>query len=631
MQRFGTGERPKRRPPRRTGLAVAKIAGEDTIPVRQPRRPNLNPSHVHSAIVTIETRQLLHRGRLIAMLVPVTAIVMGGRISAQTPDSTQFRCDGRIITAIDVNPQPPAIIGRDPSEFRRAVQRYLFQSGTTRERAIRPFILARIGQRCLDSRLPELARVVRAQPYLASATVRAVGDGANGVRLVVETVDEVPIILGGGIGSGGISSFKYGNSNIAGTGLSASGQWRQGRAYRDGFSLSMRQFGLFEQPLVAVIEAQRAPLGGTLSAGVTRPFLSDLQHIAWYAGASHDKTYRHFVRETGPALSLPITRDIWSVGAVARYTWRGAGAMIGPVATYERSRPGAQGVIASVGGLLPADTAILENRYAPYRTFRAGVAGGMRWLNYMQVQGFDALLAEQDVGRGFQIAGTVERGLGNFSATDQSSLLSLDLYTGAGTPRSFVALALRGEGLPEGRGESWSGGVVSGRMAWYLRPANRRTLEASLEFAGGWRERLPLQLSLGEARQGPRGYKGAPLAGGRRAVLRLEQRRTAFGAGRYVQWGTAVFGDVGNTWSGGVPFGETVTRASVGFGLLAAVPPRSRRMLRADVAVPVTGGAPKPWTVRVFAVDATRFFWRDPDDVSPARARAPASAIFGWP
>jgi hypothetical protein len=34
---------------------------------------------------------------------------------------------------------------------------------------------------------------------------------------------------------------------------------------------------------------------------------------------------------------------------------------------------------------------------------------------------------------------------------------------------------------------------------------------------------------------------------------------------------------------------------------------------------------------RVFAVDATRFFWRDPGDIAPVRAGAPASTIFGWP
>jgi hypothetical protein len=164
-----------------------------------------------------------------------------------------------------------------------------------------------------------------------------------------------------------------------------------------------------------------------------------------------------------------------------------------------------------------------------------------------------------------------------------------------------------------------------------LKPSDRNTIEASVEFAGGWRERLPLQVSLGDSRSGLRGYNGAAIAGGRRAVLRLEERQAAFATG-FAQWGWALFTDIGKTWSGDVPFGQTtVARASVGAGLLAAVPPKSRRMLRADLAVPVTGGAPKNWVVRVFAVDATRFFWRDPGDLSPVRAGAPASPIFGWP
>jgi len=558
--------------------------------------------------------------------------VLPGRVGAQTPDSSQFHCDGRLITAIEINPQPPAVIGRDPSAVRRAIQRFVFQSGTTRERAIRPFLLAHVGQRCSDSWLPELARVVRAQPYLAAVTVRAASDSADGVRLVVETTDEVPVIIGGGYTSRGFTNLKYGNSNIGGNGLLAAGQWRQGRAYRDGLGLSMRQFGLFDQPLVATFDAQRDPLGGHVTIGVTRPLLSDLEHIAWYVGGTHDNAYRSFVRPAGPALALPVTRDIWSAGTIARFAWRSAGVMIGPVATYERSRPSTDGVVASDSGLVAADTAIFKNRYTPYRTFRVGLAGGFRWLDYLHVQGFDALIGEQDVARGFQAAATIERGLGVANANDRSSLVSLDLYSGAGTPRSFVGLSLRGEELPAGGGDSWSAGVLSGRTAWYLKSSERGTFEASAEFAGGWRERLPLQLSLGDAGSGLRGYNGAAIAGGRRAVLRLEQRQAAFATRRFAQWGTAVFSDIGKTWSGDVPFGETtVARASVGVGLLAAVPPKSRRMLRADVAVPVTGGAPKRWVVRVFAVDATRFFWRDPSDLAPVRAGAPASPIFGWP
>ena len=559
-------------------------------------------------------------------------LTYAGRAGAQASDTAQIKCDGRVITAIDIEPHPPAMIGREPAGLRRAIQHFVFQSATTRAWAIRPFVLARPGQRCSDKNLSELARVVRAQPYIATASVRAVADTGNGVRLVVETTDDIPLILGGGVTSDGITNLKYGNTNIGGTGFLAAGQWRQGRVYRDGLALTLRQFGVFNQPVVATLDAQRDLLGGHFTVGVTRPFLSDLEHIAWYAGGTHDNAYRSFVRKSGPTLRLPVVRDVWSAGTVARFGWRGAGVMVGPIATYEKARPGTEGLIASDSGVVPADTNALENRYTPYRTFRAGLAGGMRWLSYLHVQGFDALTGEQDVARGFQVAATVERGLGVANATERSSLVSLDMYGGGGTPHSFFATAWRGEQLPSGTGDSWSGGVLSGRSAWYVRTSRQSTFEASAEFAGGWRERLPLQLSLGNSISGIRGYNGAPIAGGRRAVIRLEQRQATLATGRFAQWGTAYFMDIGKTWSGDVPFGQTtVARASLGVGLLAAVPPKSRQTLRADLAVPVTGDAPKNWVLRVYAVDATRFFWRDPSDLSPVRAGAPASSIFGWP
>lgn len=557
---------------------------------------------------------------------------VAGRAGAQNPDTVQFKCDGRVISAIDIEPHPPAMIGNEPSGIRRAIQHFVFQSATTRTWAIRPFVLARPGQRCSDRNLSELARVVRAQPYIATATVRAVPDTGNAVRLVVETTDDVPLIIGGGYTSDGFTNVKYGNTNIGGTGFLASAQWRQGRAYRDGLTLTLRQFGLLNQPVIATLDAQRDLLGGHFTVGVTRPFLSDLEHIAWYAGGTHDNAYRSFVRKSGPTLRLPVARDVWSAGSVARFGWRGAGVMIGPIATYEKARPATEGLIASDSGVVPADTNALENRYTPYRTFRAGLAGGMRWLSYVHVQGFDALIGEQDIARGFQVAATVERGLGVAKATDRSSLVSLDLYGGAGTPHSFFATRWRGEELPSGAGDSWSAGVLSGRSAWYVRTSQHSTFAASAEFSGGWRERLPLQLSLGNSISGIRGYNGAAIAGGRRAVIRLEERQATLSTGRFAQWGTAYFMDIGKTWSGDVPFGQTtVARASLGVGLLAAVPPKSRQTLRADLAVPVTGDAPKHWVLRVYAIDATRFFWRDPSDLSPVRAGAPASSIFGWP
>src|SRR5690242_11340221 len=163
-----------------------------------------------------------------SLAMSVGAFVVATSARGQTPDTT-FHCDGKPITAISVDPQPPALVGRDPSAVRRAVQHVLFQSGTTHEGRIRAFLLAHVGEKCSDALLPEVARVIRAEPYIASAKVTAVSDGGDGVRLAVETVDEVPVIIGGGITHGGLSNVKYGNSNIGGSGLLASGQWRTGR------------------------------------------------------------------------------------------------------------------------------------------------------------------------------------------------------------------------------------------------------------------------------------------------------------------------------------------------------------------------------------------------------------------
>ncbi len=570
-------------------------------------------------------------GTAVASALAAAAIAVAGPLAAQSSDSTQFHCDGKTITGIDIESQPPAIVGRDPSAVRRAMQHVLFQHGTTHEGRVRAFLLAHVDEKCSDDLLPELARVVRAEPYIAAATVTAVSDGADGVRLKVETVDEVPVIVGGGITKGGLSNVKYGNSNIAGSGLLAMGQWRNGGDYRDGLTFSARQFGFLDQPVVAEATEDREPLGGSFSADVTRPFLSDLEHIAWYMGGTHENAYRSFVQPAASNILVPVARDVWSTGAAARFAWRSAGLMFGPVVTYEHARPGNVGFIASDSGLLLGDTTTFKNIYTPYRTFRGGLAAGVRWIDYMRVSGFDALLGEQYVARGIQLSGTLEKGLGLAGATDKSSLVSMNVYTGVGTPKSFVGLALQGEELPAGDGDSWSNAVLSGRSAWYFKPSDGPTFVASAEFSGGWRERLPLQLALGDPVSGIRGYNGSAIAGGRRAVIRLEERQNRFATGHYSQWGTAFFTDIGNTWAGDVPFGQTATRASVGVSLLAAIPPSSQRMLRADLAVPVTGGAPKHFVLRVYASDMTRAFWKDPSDLSPVRAGAPTRSIFGWP
>jgi hypothetical protein len=70
----------------------------------------------------------------------------------------------------------------------------------------------------------------------------------------------------------------------------------------------------------------------------------------------------------------------------------------------------------------------------------------------------------------------------------------------------------------------------------------------------------------------------------------------------------------------------------LGVGVLLAVPMRSTRTWRLDLAVPLTrapGG--HSWELRLSHSDRTSFFWREPADIDAARARAVPASVYSWP
>ena len=97
--------------------------------------------------------------------------------------------------------------------------------------------------------------------------------------------------------------------------------------------------------------------------------------------------------------------------------------------------------------------------------------------------------------------------------------------------------------------------------------------------------------------------------------------------------GFATFSEVGQLWKGDVPYGVTATRASVGVSLLAAYPTRSKRLYRADLAIPLTrsGQGPGRVEVRFSSTDRTQGFWNEPTDVARARTGTEPGRLFAWP
>ena len=163
-------------------------------------------------------------------------------------------------------------------------------------------------------------------------------------------------------------------------------------------------------------------------------------------------------------------------------------------------------------------------------------------------------------------------------------------------------------------------------------PDDRQRIVLDLEYSGAWRPRVPVQFALGAKDGGARGFSDAEVGGARRMIARLEHRTVVGRPFNLGDLGIAAFSDVGRVWAGDAPYGvSTPLRASVGVGVLAAVPPNSRRLWRVDVAYPLTKERGAGLQLVFSNRDMTRSFWREPRDVQLSRTRAAPASVFTWP
>jgi hypothetical protein len=174
--------------------------------------------------------------------------------------------------------------------------------------------------------------------------------------------------------------------------------------------------------------------------------------------------------------------------------------------------------------------------------------------------------------------------------------------------------------------------IGSGRAAWYLKPATSWTTIASVEAAGGWKVRVPFHLRLDDRQGGMRADIDNRYLGTRRVVGRVEQRWTAGRISRRGDFGLAGFVEVGRLWKGDAPFGDNIPQqTALGLSLLGAAPAGAQRLMRVDIAFPISGPAKRILEFRFSIADWTRAFWREPGEVMRARGGAVLADIFSWP
>jgi hypothetical protein len=198
--------------------------------------------------------------------------------------------------------------------------------------------------------------------------------------------------------------------------------------------------------------------------------------------------------------------------------------------------------------------------------------------------------------------------------------------------RMTSRMQLRTEGRRLVGQAAWDGVLSTGRVTNQIKISPAHLDELVFEWAGGYRQRTPFQLLLGVPDGGLRGYERSSFAGAQRLIARYEHRY-AYGAVRKLgDLGFAGFIDAGRQWRGDVPFGVTTpVKGSLGLSLLAAVPSRSARTWRADIAFPLSRGARSSVSVRFTNVDRTSFAFRDARDVAAGRELTVPSSIFAWP
>jgi hypothetical protein len=572
--------------------------------------------------------------RVLLMVPRVRSVTLALSLVAAAPlalraqsDST-VACDGQRVSAVDIVRSDRVAIDRAHTPaFLRAVLKPLLYGTPTRAEAITPYLLLQVGSMCSTLARTESERLLRRLPYLADARVTTTPDGAGGVRVTVETTDDLRPVIGAGVRGSQVTDLELGSTSIGGSGQLAALRWRDGGAFRDYLGARYTHYHLLGGPNLAQLAYARTPLGSYAAVGVQRPFLTDRQRVAGFGGYLKDDGYLDFARRDGDGLSLRTARERVDAGVAARLATHGTGSWLaGALVMHEQRSAGDDAVRITDRGLFDTTAVELRTRYPNTTITRAGVVLGVRALTFVKATAFDGLESVQDVGRGVQLSTVVGRGV----AGDHAPFLAGDLYTGVGTATNFVGVRLQAESRRDGAG--WGNAVVSGRLAWYSRPSRRQTRLLTVEYAGASVDSLPFQLPMADGATGIRGYSGSRLSGARRLIARGERRFIFPGLGRAFGWGAAAFADAGQMWKGTVPFGESAFRSSAGLSLLAAVPRASRSFARVDVAYPlVKDPHAKGVDVRVSYTVAARAFWREPMALARVRVMNPTADVLSWP
>ncbi len=542
-------------------------------------------------------------------------------------------CRGQRIDSITIESVAPSVTGLRRVPVVGSVARAVHV--VTRKEVVRGYLLLRVGDRCTELRRAESERILRAQPFLADATIDVVANDRGGVDLDVRTVDEVALVLSGSMSNTGpiVRAVKVGSSNLAGLGVATSVGWRHQRAFEDRMELRASHYQFAGRPYVLALSALREPLGRDDRAEITLPFRTDVQRYAWRTVIGESRAHATFQQRDSGLLALGVEREYAEAGGIVRLGPPGRLSLFGLSITNERAWPDTLAERITDAGLFPDTAAGFAGRFGEVHAARVNALLGLRGLRFLRVRGLDAIRATQDVPAGLQVGTLVGRGVRMLGANSDDIFIASDLYFGFGTPRVIYRLQFQGEGRQTRGSREWDGLVGSGRAARHSRESDRRTRILAVEWSGTSRVLVPHALSLSVSNGGLRGYDNVAWVGARRLIGRWDERWFLGSPFELGDFAVSLFADGGHMWAGDLAYGESRPfHESVGASVMFALPMRSTRTWRLELAAPLqrVPGLPR-WELRFSHRDLAAFFWREPADVDAARARAVPASIYNWP
>lgn len=538
-------------------------------------------------------------------------------------------CHGQAISRIEITTRPP--YDGNGEEWWSAPLRTASQMHVpTQPGVIRRFLLQFETEPCNERLRSESERLLRAQPFIGDARIDVVGDSLDGVIWRVRTVDELTAIISvrADTDAPWLTGLTLGEGNVGGSGTLAQGSWRDG-ADRQHWGARIVDYQFLGYPWIMELSGFRRDVGyDEYSLSVMEPFLTDERRAAWRVSVARRSELFDFYPGEAEPFALSLTNEFGTLGGLMRVGRPGRLALLGLALTHERSTTSAPPPSRRVAEL---NYDSIASPFTGRNNSRINVLWGLRMVEYLRVERFDALNGVQDMQRGAQVGFVFGRSLPAVGSREEDVLVSTDLYAGTGSPRSFVALQARGEGRSNRGAHDWDGILASATLTAHHRLHPRHTITAQANWSGGWRQLVPFQLPLGSRDGGVRGYSDSREAGGRRAVLSLEDRWYLGSVRRQADVGVAAFVDVGAVRAGDAPFGvDSPVRVGAGVALLGAFPPGSRRTWRFDVAAPLTSDGRSGWEVRFSATNVMRP-WREPPEVARSREQAVPIGLFSWP